>query len=68
MAEDHGFSTLEQAPPYELLPGYTVPFIPQEGVTTIAAGIIGVLVVAGVGYGVARTAGRKTHDHAEAQG
>lgn len=58
VAEDHGFIELGEAPPYELLPDYTVPFIQQEGVTTIAAGIIGVLVVAGVGYGVARVAGR----------
>lgn len=59
VAEDHGFITLGQAPPYELLPDYTVPFIQQEGVTTIAAGVIGVLVVAGVGFGVARLSGRR---------
>lgn len=59
VAEDHGFITLAEAPTYELLPDYTVPFIQQEGVTTIAAGIIGVFVVAAVGYGVARFAGRK---------
>ncbi len=65
VAEDQGFSTLQQQPPYGLLPGYTVPFIQQEGVTTIAAGMIGVLVVAGVGYGVARAAGRRARDRAE---
>lgn len=59
VAEDQGFSALGQTPPYELLPDYTVPFIQQDGVTTIAAGVIGVLVVAGVGYGVARVTGRK---------
>ncbi len=61
VAEDHGFNSLEQAPLYEIMPGYTVPFIQQDGVTTIAAGFIGVLVVAGVGYGIARLTGRRTH-------
>ncbi|HVU12189.1 MAG TPA: energy-coupling factor ABC transporter permease [Phototrophicaceae bacterium] len=65
VATDHGFVSLEQAPPYKLLPNYTVPFIPEAGVTTIAAGIIGVLVVAGAGYGVARVAGRKADDPAK---
>ncbi|MFN8563914.1 MAG: PDGLE domain-containing protein [Anaerolineae bacterium] len=59
VAADHGFITLGEAPPYELLPDYTVPFIRQEGVTTIAAGVVGVLVVAGVGFGVARLSGRR---------
>ncbi len=62
VAEDHGFLQLAQPPTYELLPDYTIPFIPQEGVTTIVAGIIGVLVVAGVGFGVARFAARKQQD------
>lgn len=59
VAEDHGFITLAESPSYEIMPDYTVPFIQQEGITTIAAGIIGVLAVAAVGYGVARLAGRK---------
>ncbi|MCC6804964.1 MAG: energy-coupling factor ABC transporter permease [Anaerolineae bacterium] len=68
VAEDHGFLDLGEAPPYELLPDYTVPFIEQEGVTTIVAGIIGVLVVAGVGYGAARLAGRDDSRSEAAEG
>lgn len=68
VAEDHGFIEMSEAPPYELLPDYTVPFIQQEGVTTIAAGIIGVLVVAGVGYGTARLAGRNGRRAETAEG
>lgn len=64
VAEDQGFITLAEPPSYELMPDYTVPFIPQEGVTTIAAGAIGVLAVAGVGYGVARLTGRKPREQA----
>jgi len=59
VAEDHGFITQAEPPSYEIMPDYTVPLIQQEGLTTIAAGIIGVLVVAALGYGVARLAGRK---------
>ena len=59
VAEDQGFIALAQSPTYELMPDYTIPFIQQEGVTTIAAGVIGVLAVATVGYGVARLTGHK---------
>ncbi len=64
VAEDQGFIALAQSPTYELMPDYTIPFIQQEGVTTIAAGVIGVLAVATVGYGVARLTGRKPGEQA----
>jgi len=54
VAEDHGFATLSEAPVYETLPDYTVPGIDNEALATIIAGVIGVLIVAGVGYTVAR--------------
>jgi len=56
VAEDKAFLDQAEDAPYEILPDYTVPFISDEALTTIAAGIIGVLVVAGIGYGVARVA------------
>ncbi|HQE19494.1 MAG TPA: energy-coupling factor ABC transporter permease [Aggregatilineales bacterium] len=40
--------------PYEILPDYTVPFLGDSGVSTIVAGMIGVLIVFGVALGVAR--------------
>ncbi len=48
-----------QAPAYELLPDYTVPGIDNEAVSTILAGAIGTLIVAGVGYGAARLSQRR---------
>ncbi len=54
VAEDQGFIDTAQGPSYEILPDYTVPFIEDSALTTIAAGVIGVLIVAGVGYGVGR--------------
>ncbi len=59
VAEDHGFAELAQDPSYEILPDYTVPFLENEALTTIAAGVIGVAVVAGISYGVARATGRR---------
>ncbi|GIL12812.1 MAG: cobalamin biosynthesis protein CbiM [Chloroflexota bacterium] len=54
VAEDHGFSEAAQPPAYEILPDYTVPFIEDAALTTIVSGIIGVLIVAGIGFGLAR--------------
>lgn len=53
VAEDKGFIEVAEDPSYEILPDYTIPFIENEALTTILAGAIGVLLVAGMGYGVA---------------
>ena len=39
--------------PYEILPDYTVPFLGEGGASTIAAGMIGVIIVFGLAYGTA---------------
>ncbi len=59
VAEDKGFIEEAKDAAYEIMPDYTIPFIENETVTTIAAGVIGVLIVAGVGFGVARTTARR---------
>ena len=59
VAQQNGFSEQAQDHPYQVLPDYTVPFIQNQAATTIAAGVIGVLVVAGLGYGVAKLNSRK---------
>lgn len=43
-----------QDAPYEVLPDYTVPFLGESGLSTIAAGMIGVLIVFALAYGIAR--------------
>jgi cobalt/nickel transport system permease protein len=53
VAQQHGFIGTTQAPLYRIFPGYILPGIPDEAVATIAAGIIGVLLVFGVALGVA---------------
>jgi cobalt/nickel transport system permease protein len=62
VAEDHGFLNAAQAPTYTILPDYTVPFIDNEIFTTIAAGIIGVIIVGGIGFGAAKLTGRSEVD------
>jgi cobalt/nickel transport system permease protein len=39
--------------PYQILPDYTVPFLGEGGASTIAAGMIGVILVFGLAYGAA---------------
>jgi hypothetical protein len=51
VAEDHGFLQLQTGPVYEIIPDYVLPGVPSEGLATIAAGIVGVLVVFGVAIG-----------------
>ncbi|MCB9454359.1 MAG: energy-coupling factor ABC transporter permease [Anaerolineaceae bacterium] len=62
VAEDQGFLDKAEEPTYTLLPDYTVPFIQSEVFTTIAAGVIGVVMVSAIGYGVARFSGKKQID------
>jgi cobalt/nickel transport system permease protein len=54
VAEDTGFLQAAQSAPYEIIPDYQVPAVQEQALSTIAAGVIGVLLVAGVGFGVAR--------------
>ena len=45
VAEDQGFMTQAQTAIYSILPDYTVPGLDDPTVTTIVAGLIGVLLV-----------------------
>jgi hypothetical protein len=53
VAEDQGFLNRAEEAPYGLLPDYLFPGIENEAVATIAAGLVGTLVVFGIGYGLA---------------
>jgi cobalt/nickel transport system permease protein len=48
VAETAGFLHTAQDAPYTILPDYTVPFLGQTSLSTIVAGIFGVLLVAGL--------------------
>lgn len=64
VAEDQGFISQAQDPPYTLLPDYTVPLIENAAVSTIVAGIVGTLIVAAISYAVIR-AGAKRRERAD---
>lgn len=60
VAEDQGFSGAAQTPAYKILPDYQAPFVQNEALATIAAGVIGVGVAAALGALVARAAARSS--------
>jgi cobalt/nickel transport system permease protein len=54
VAEDLGFIGAARDAPYQVIPEYVLPGISNEALATIAAGIVGTLIVAGAAYGLAR--------------
>jgi hypothetical protein len=51
VAEDEGFIDKAEDPSYEIIPDYTFPGVEDERVATILSGIIGIAIVAGLGFG-----------------
>lgn len=54
VAEDTGFLEIAQSSPYELLPDYIIPALGESGISTIIAGVIGALLVAGIAILIGR--------------
>jgi cobalt/nickel transport system permease protein len=54
-----GFDNMAQDAPIQILPDYTIPFLGETGVSTILAGLVGALVVAGVLIALSRLLKRK---------
>jgi cobalt/nickel transport system permease protein len=52
VAEDLGFIGLDAGAHYELLAGYTIPFLGDTAVSTILAGAVGAVIVAALAAGV----------------
>lgn len=55
VAAEMGFLALGQDPSYEIFPGYTLPFIGGEALTTILAVTVGTMIVFGIAWLIART-------------
>jgi cobalt/nickel transport system permease protein len=53
VAEDIGFTDKALGVPYNIIPDYVFPGISNKALATIAAGVVGVLIVFGVAYWVA---------------
>lgn len=59
VAEDKGFLQAAEDSAFNLLPDYTVAFIENEDASTIAAGVIGIIIVSGATYTYARSNNRR---------
>ncbi len=55
VAEDHGFIAKAMGPIYTILPDYTIPFIPNQTLSGIAAVVLGTLIVFGIALLIGRT-------------
>ena len=53
VAEDKAFIDSAKDAPYELIADYVFPWVDNEDLATILAGVVGVLIVAGVTLGLA---------------
>ena len=53
VAEDAGFIDRVQDAPYQTMPDYIFPGIENEALATIAAGVVGTVLLFGLGYGLA---------------
>ncbi|RME77221.1 MAG: cobalamin biosynthesis protein CbiM [Chloroflexi bacterium] len=54
VAENLGFLGRSANAPFAVLPDYTIPFLGNTAISTVAAGAVGVLVVAGAALGLGR--------------
>jgi hypothetical protein len=54
VAETKGFMDEAQEAPYEIIPDYMVPGVANDAVATILAGVLGVSLMFGLGYGLAK--------------
>ncbi|MCA9961509.1 MAG: energy-coupling factor ABC transporter permease [Anaerolineales bacterium] len=61
VAEENGFIHTALDAPYQLLPDYTIPFFGETALSTIVAGIVGALIVAGLTIGVVRLLRTRRH-------
>lgn len=59
VAQDMGFLARGQDAPYTVLPDYTIPGLGESGLSTIIAGLVGIVVVALLAYGAAYAVRRR---------
>jgi cobalt/nickel transport system permease protein len=53
VAEQKGFLDTAQGPVYDLIPDYVLPGVSNQSLATILAGVVGIILVFGVAFGVA---------------
>lgn len=62
VAKDKGFEKYAQGDSYEIMPDYTVPGIGSETLSTSLAGIVGVLLIFALTYGMGRIFRRENEE------
>jgi cobalt/nickel transport system permease protein len=59
VAEDMGFIGARQSAPFHIIPNYTIPFLGHTPLSTILSGALGVVVVLGLAFLIARALRKK---------
>jgi cobalt/nickel transport system permease protein len=62
VATDLGFINAGQSAPFQLISDYTIPLLGQTPLSTILAGVAGLLVVLGLAYVAGRALQKKSHE------
>jgi cobalt/nickel transport system permease protein len=60
VAENLGFLGIGQDAPYQILPDYTIPFLGETALSTVLAGIVGVVILMGLLILLGRNLNRRT--------
>ena len=60
VAQDLGFLERGVDASFQVLPDYTIPLIGQSGISTVLAGVIGAVAVAGLAFAIGRSLRRST--------
>jgi len=60
VAEDQGFADRAQDAPYEIIADYLFPGIKNQAIATVLAGVVGIGVMSGLGFGLAWILRRRT--------
>jgi cobalt/nickel transport system permease protein len=60
VAEQQGFLDTAQGSVYEIIPDYVLPGVSNEALATIAAGIVGTLIVFAIAYFIARSRAKRS--------
>ena len=55
VAEDAGFSGAAKPAPFDIIPDYALPGVPNETIATVGAGVVGTLLVAAIAFALARS-------------
>ena len=61
VAEDLGFLSSGNEPGFQILPDYTLPYLGETSISTIVAGIVGIVVVIGIIILLGRNLQRRNH-------